>query len=545
LNHAGASPSPPGVNDRIKQHLHLEELVGGYAAQNLVSVGGTGGSYDVHIDNGTNDDDSHYHEKSSIDSLPAVYATIAQLLHAKSSDNIALVESATVGWTRAFYSMVHYQHKRTTMLSKKKHTRTATIDGDDDMPVDVIDGNDQPNVILISEAEYAANVVAACQWARDHPDDWTVLVLPSTRVSSNNTQDKNLDYSSGIVDVDVFDRMLEGTYKYKRKKYTNQQQQHRRLHKDEHEYVFLNPSKISIVAITHVPTNSGIVNPVEEIGDRISAFNNRQHPSEHSGKYGIMYLVDACQSVGQMDISVEKIKCHALVATGRKYLRGPRGTGFLYVSDDVVHDLTPSHMDHYGVPVTKVPLLQASMNHMDNMRNDTLMMPVEDLLEFAPRYGAKRFEFWESNIAARLGLGEAVHFALRKGLKNIESQIKELSSYFREKLALVSRVRINHERTSSCGIVAFHCLDVESKLVKETLWQNGFEVSVVPATSTPFDSSQTSVPDLVRASVSYTNTRADLDEFYSCLVRILQDSQVQLCTLLESDETVEEENYTK
>ena len=165
-------------------------------------------------------------------------------------------------------------------------------------------------IILVSEAEYAANVVAACQWARDHDDHWMVLAIPSS-TSSLSFDDDSMN-STGIVDLQVFDSMLEGNFRYKNK---------------SGEAVRLDPSSIAIICITHVPTNSGIVNPVEAIGERISTYNNnkqRQRKVEQreggaGGSYycgSIKYLVDACQSVGQMDVNVQKIKCDSLVATG-------------------------------------------------------------------------------------------------------------------------------------------------------------------------------------------------------------------------------------
>ena len=259
LNHAGASTSPKTVLDRVSRHLEREQIYGGYAAQKLVQEDGE---------------------------MENVYDNVARLIHAEKQE-IALVESATVGWTRIFYSMVQQDEKERRTRFNLDSSSTST----------------SSRVILVSEAEYAANIVAACQWARDHEDHWMVLAIPSEKVGHDDENENNNNSSTGTVDLEVFDRMLEGKFYYKDKVGNDTR---------------LDPTSIAIVCITHVPTNSGIVNPVEAIGDRIETYNNqRQQQQKVNTKYpAIKYLVDACQSVGQMDVSVQKIKCDCLVATG-------------------------------------------------------------------------------------------------------------------------------------------------------------------------------------------------------------------------------------
>ena len=423
LNHAGASPSPPCVLNTVIEHMELEQRLGGYAAASL-------------------------RDKE----LNKVYEDVARLIHASSPTEIALVESATVAWTRLFYSMVDYQTKQHS--SRRK-------------------------VILLSEAEYAANVVAACQWARSH-NDWTLLHIPSSENSDGS--------STGIVDMEVFQSMLDGSYEG------------------------LDSTDIAMVCVTHIPTNSGIVNPVEEMGHMITDYNDKH---SNNGPQ-ILYLVDACQSVGQMNVDVQQIRCHGLTATGRKYLRGPRGTGFLFVRDTIVDLLTPSHWDHACAPVTQVP--------------STYPPPfnVEDWIDISLQPGAKRFEFWESNVAGKLGLGEAVRYALDEmGIEHIRDCCALIVSELTGHLSTMDRVELHHE--SSCGIVTFSLYGVDATNVKERLWKREgmdgcrLEVSVVPATSTPLDSARCRVPDLVRASVSYTTSLRDIEVFCKRLESIIDD----------------------
>ena len=432
FNHAGASPSPDSVVDRVVSHMRLEQRVGGYTAAEMVS-----------------------------DELQNVYQKLAELIGSKSTEDIALVESATVGWTRLFYSMANYQHRRKT--SRKER------------------------VILISEAEYAANVVAACEWAKDHRQSmptWTVLTLPSSLSAAGG--------STGKVDLRVLEEILQGNYRY---------------HHREKGVSALNPEDIAMVCVTHIPTNSGIVNDVEQIGSLISDYNRRQDYNEQQGSGpisipSIFYLVDACQSVGHRALNVEEIRCHGLVGTGRKFLRGPRGTGFLYSPVSAI--LRPHHVDHFGVPVIRKSTLQ----------------PVEECIQVQPKTGAKRFEFYESNVANKLGLGEAVRYAIEDvGIDVIQACSLELAGALYARLQSVEQVQLHHP--PDCGIVTFYVSNTDSSTVKQ--WLDGiFETSVVPSTSTPLDLSN--VPDLVRVSLSYSNEIRELDALCEKLQCMSEDS---------------------
>jgi cysteine desulfurase / selenocysteine lyase len=464
LNHAGASPCSTAVLDVVVNHLRLEQRIGGYAAQSLVQ-----------------------------DSAAALclYQSVADLLQASSSDEIALVESATVAWTRIFYAVAAH-------LAQQQKLRQPSSSN---------------KVILVSEAEYAANLVAACRWAQTTPG-WTVVEIPSARRTTGSTTT-----STGKVDLSVLQDMLQGRYKLA----SSQGQQQ--------EQLLLDPAQIAMVCVTTVPTNSGIVNPVEEIGRLISEYNNNNNNNNGSAFPRVFYLVDACQAAGQVPVHVQRIQCHALVGTGRKFLRGPRGTGFLYVHHSFVSDdatatstLWPHHVDHAGAPVSAVPL------------PGVVQQPVEDRLQFALRLTAKRFEFWESSLANKLGLGIAVREALDIGIDSIAESIrgKAVDLYQRlEQLAVVEGriglLRLHHP--PECGIVTFWVPGVPSSDLVKQLWDPDtaprlgekiqFELTVVPATSTPLDSSSTGVPDLIRASVSYTTTPGDIDLFCAKLRELI------------------------
>eukprot|EP00980_Cylindrotheca_fusiformis_P031037 scaffold25736_cov117-Cylindrotheca_fusiformis.AAC.6 len=424
FNHAGASPSPLPVIDRAVEHMQLEQSIGGYAAA-----------------------------QDAEEEVREVYQAVAKLINARSTDEIALVESATVAWTRLFYSMAQRQLKRF----------------------------DDSGVILICEAEYAANAVAVSRWAEENK--WTVLAIPSASTSDGG--------NTGMVDLSILESMMLGCYEYRK----------------SGESILLDPSRIAMVCITHIPTNSGILNPVEDIGRRISKFN-----SERGGLSvpQALYLVDACQSVGHVSVDVQEVFCHGLVATGRKYLRGPRGTGFLFVSSSIVDDLWPQHIDHYGVPIAAVP---------EHYRDGDA---VESILDYRPRKGAKRFEFWEANVANRLALGVAIRESIRIGPKYIENECFQLAKIMRDRLIRIPNLVIHHSSSTRCGIVTFYTSAIDSQSVYAEMQKQGFELSVVPATSTPIDSAKSGVPDLVRASVSYFNSPREIECFVESLSIFLE-----------------------
>ena len=198
-------------------------------------------------------------------------------------------------------------------------------------------------------------------------------------------------------------------------------------------------------------------------------------------KYNILYLVDACQSVGQAPVNVREIGCDMLAVTGRKYLRAPRGTGFLYVRKAVQDQLKLMFIDGFTAP-------SVSLN------------------DFKVRDDARRFELYEKNRALTLGLGKAAEYALNIGVDRIWQRVQLLASLMRLLLAGIPGVTIHDSGDQKCGIVTFSVAGSESGLVKSKLAEKQINVSVGKAVSTLIYMDKKQLSSVVRASVHYYNT---------------------------------------
>ncbi len=241
-----------------------------------------------------------------------------------------------------------------------------------------------------------------------------------------------------------------------------------------------------LIAITHIASTAGAVVPVIEIG-------------KIARKHHILYLVDACQTAGQIPINVKEIGCDILSATGRKYLRAPRGTGFLYVRKEIQDTLKILLMD----------------GHTAQLINENA---------FEIRNDARRFELFEKNRAITLGLGKAIEYALNIGVGRIWQRIQFLAADMRRQLTETDGITVHDTGEQKCGIVTFSVQGIGSSHVKSALAEKKIHVSVGLAKSTLIYMNRNSLSTVVRASIHYYNTGEEINRMCEALESIIKSA---------------------
>jgi selenocysteine lyase/cysteine desulfurase len=231
--------------------------------------------------------------------------------------------------------------------------------------------------------------------------------------------------------------------------------------------------RTKLIGLTWVPTSGGLVNPAAEVGRLARAAD-------------VLYLLDATQAVGQFPIDVAAIGCDMLTGTGRKFLRGPRGTGFFYVGQRAMDRLEPF-------------VAEIRSATWDGRRSFTWVD------------GAQRFETWENSYVNVLGLGAAVRQALDLGLDRIGTRSAALGSRLRAGLAQSNGVTVHDQGREQCAIVTARVAGVDTVDVAEALSKQGINVDTTVAEHTQFDAEVRDVHPLVRLSPHYYNTEAEID----------------------------------
>ena len=285
--------------------------------------------------------------------------------------------------------------------------------------------------VLVHESDYASNHLGLAQLARRRNLD--IVTIPSA--------------CDGTVDLEALEREID--------------------------------ARTRAVFITHSPTHDGLINPAAEIG-------------AIARRHGLWYVLDGCQSVGQIPIDVRAIGCHIYTGSGRKFLRGPRGTGFLYVDGSRLAELEPPFIDLHSGVVT------------------------DDGYRFAN--DMRRFECWESYVAGRLGERAAVRYLLEIGVEAVTARIAELGAMLRAALTDTGRVTVLDHGTRRGGIVTFVLDDEAPEATLPRLRARGINTSVAGPYGAPRAPQWKEHRSAVRASVHAYNTNEEIDEFVRALI---------------------------
>lgn len=247
------------------------------------------------------------------------------------------------------------------------------------------------------------------------------------------------------------------------------------------EAALAEPSEVALVSLAWVPTSGGLVNPAAGVGALTRAAD-------------VPFLLDACQAVGQLTVDVEAIGCDFLAATGRKFIRGPRGTGFLWV-DPRMHDrCTVSQPDHHGFDWT----LEGGAT---------------------PKPGAVRYEYWESSVAGWLGLGAAVDVALELGVDRIQATVAHRAADLRGRLADAG-FTVHDQGIAKAGIVTCTHPSRSPDELRGGLASRGISATTTHHTSARLDHDARGLDAMLRLSVHCTTTTDELESAVDALVSL-------------------------
>lgn len=361
FNNAGSALPTKIVVETVKSYIDEEALVGGYEAEDR---------YGAELNNS--------------------YHLIGRLINAK-PDEIAVVESASMGWGIAFKGIPFQK-------------------GD---------------VIITSQVEYGSNLMLYLQAQKNFGID--IKIIPTQ--------------PNGSLSTEKLKGMIDG--------------------------------KTKLISITHIPSNGGLINPIAEIGKIARA-------------HSVLFLVDACQSVGQLPINVEEIQCDILTSTGRKFLRAPRGTGFLYVRKSIQDQLDPLFPDSHSAKLIS--------GNKYEVRDD-----------------ARRFESFEGSRALKLGLNKAVEYALSVGVERSWTRIKHLADLLRNFLSTLPNVTLHDIGDEKCGIVTLSIKNVDPFKYRDHLRSKKINISVSTEGSAFWDMESRDLKAILRISIHYYNTEEEIN----------------------------------
>ena len=242
--------------------------------------------------------------------------------------------------------------------------------------------------------------------------------------------------------------------------------------------------KTKFVCVCHIASQCGDIINIEKIGSFIKKINSE-----------ILFIVDACQSIGHININVKKINCDVLVGSGRKYLRGPRGTGFIYIKKKLQSKLKPLILDLKNSIVNK----------------NKVKIKEERI-----------FENFEYSPALKLGLNKAVEKINLIEMNKIELNIKRKSLYFRKKLNQFNEIYFFENEKTISGINTLKIKGLSSLKIYKYLLIKKILTSVCNKIVSDIYFKKHNIEDVLRISIHDYNKKIEIDYLIKCLIDLIK-----------------------
>lgn len=258
---------------------------------------------------------------------------------------------------------------------------------------------------------------------------------------------------------------------------------------------------IRVISVTHVPTHNAIINPVEKIGQLIRSAKTSGALADTA-----VYMVDACQSVGQMPVDVQNIRCDVLTICSRKFLRGPRGVAAIYFRKETLDREIASN--NAEPTFLNIPGFTWVQEHSYEMRRD-----------------GRCFETWESNYSAKTAFGRAINYYMARDPIGVERYVTGLAAHLRKVLRNVNGVSLTDVGANKSALVTFSMKGLPANGILHELEANNINVSIIDRRTAHINMNKRQQHFLLRSAVHYYNTKDEVEKFAQLIDQNARRSQ--------------------
>ena len=234
---------------------------------------------------------------------------------------------------------------------------------------------------------------------------------------------------------------------------------------------------VKFVSINHVSNSLGTINPIEEIIELAHKNNSK-------------VLLDGAQGAAHFKINLSEINVDYYVASAHK-LCGPTGVGFLYGKSELLEALPPYQGG--GEMISSVTF----------KKTEYADLPY-------------KFEAGTPNISGVIGFGAAIDYMNDIGFDNIESYEQELLKYATDRLQEISGIKIYGNSVNKISVISFNLSNHHPSDIGSILDQFGIAVRTGQHCTQPV-MDYYNIPGTVRVSLSFYNTKSEIDLFIDAL----------------------------